>query len=166
MTELANHVAELVKLNGGSIIGKTRLQKTVFLLERLDLGFGFEFDYHNFGPFSVQLANSADDAEQLLLIQGTEKPGFHEIPYTTFSILGDFPEPKGNENSRRKDALAIMEKYSALVLELAATAEYLRINGYREDYWDELRRRKPLKATSERINLAKRLLDDLGLLGN
>jgi hypothetical protein len=56
-----------------------------------------------------------------------------------------------------------MGRFSALVLELAATAVYLREHGYREDYWEEVKRRKPLKASLERLEQAKRLLIQLDL---
>jgi hypothetical protein len=65
--------------------------------------------------------------------------------------------------SAREQALAAMRRFSALVLELAATAVYLREHGYREEYWNEVKRRKPLKASPERLDQAKSLLTQLDL---
>ena len=45
-------VTALVNLNGGRIVGKTRLQKTVYLLKECGIDLGFDFDYHHYGPYS------------------------------------------------------------------------------------------------------------------
>src|ERR1017187_3825518 len=59
----ASSVVRIVRLNGGRLIGKTRLQKTTYFLEALDAGFGFEFSYHHYGPYSEELGIVADDAK-------------------------------------------------------------------------------------------------------
>jgi hypothetical protein len=58
-----------------------------------------------------------------------------------------------------------MRRYPAEVLELAATAVYLREHGYPETSWDEVRVRKPLKATDARLAQAKALVGELKLQG-
>jgi hypothetical protein len=157
-------LAALIRLNGGEIVGKTRLQKIVYLLEAKDLGFGFSFDYHNYGPYSAEVSFALDDAEALELVKTNERPGFHEVPYTVYAASEAAPAfAADNATAARKVALQIMDRYSALVLELAATAVYLRESGYRSNYWDETRRRKPLKASPDRILSAKVLLSELGL---
>ena len=55
-------VVGLVALNGGQLVSKIRLQKTVYLLDACGLGSGLEFDYANFGPYSADLAQAADEA--------------------------------------------------------------------------------------------------------
>jgi len=45
-----DNVIHLIRLNGGRVIGKTRLQKTAYLLESIGRGFSLEFDYHHYGP--------------------------------------------------------------------------------------------------------------------
>ena len=50
MTQDAADVAKVIELNGGELIGRTRLQKTFYFLERLGVGFGFDFQYHHYGP--------------------------------------------------------------------------------------------------------------------
>jgi uncharacterized protein YwgA len=163
MTDLAEDIASLIKLNGGQIVGKTRLQKIVYLLGVLGHGFDIEFDYHNFGPFSSELAFAVDDAEALGYISTQEHGGFHAVPYTTYTA--EFPCPSLDRSDIRatESALKIMDRYSALVLELAATAVYLKNNGYPTNYWDEVKRRKPSKAAPHLISMAESLLAELGL---
>ena len=46
MTEREDIVAAILSAAGGRMIGRVRLQKTAYLLERLGLGSKFGFDYH------------------------------------------------------------------------------------------------------------------------
>jgi uncharacterized protein YwgA len=62
--EVVADVATIVGV-AGSLVGRTRLQKTVSLLEMTGLGYGFTFDYHRFGPFSEDLVVSTDRAVAL-----------------------------------------------------------------------------------------------------
>ena len=142
----------------------TRLQKIAYLLEVKGLGFGLTFDYHNFGPFSSDLAFAIDDAEALGYLETEERPGFHAVPYTIFHSLPGSPEFKGDEKfSDREAVVATMKMYSALVLELAATAVYLKGNGYENSFWEEVKKRKKLKATGPRLEAARKLIRSLGL---
>lgn len=164
MMDAVDWLSALVRESGGEIIGKTRLQKIVYLLEAKNLGWGFSFDYHNYGPFSAELAFALDDAEALNFISTRERPGFHEIPYTIYEATEFAPkfEKAHPRSAKRSAALRIMNDQPALVLELAATAVYLQKNGYAEDFWNEVRRRKPLKASADRLQSAKKLLRELG----
>jgi uncharacterized protein YwgA len=162
--ELIERASALVRLNGGEIVGKTRFQKIAYLLETVHLGLGLEFDYHNYGPFSAELATSLDDAEAMKLVEAVEVPGFHEVPYTLFRMTPSTPSFEDSKETRkRREALEKMSGYSALILELAATAVYLDQNGYPGKAWEEVAKRKPLKATSERVEKAKGLLRQLEL---
>lgn len=164
MNDLVDDVAALIALNGGQIVGKTRLQKIFYLLEAKGLGFEIDFDYRDFGPFSMELAFATDDAEALGLIESEERPGFHAVPYTIFRTTGSVPSFSDQELLKeRKAALGKMKDYSSLILELAATAVFLRENGYPEDFWEEVKVRKAVKATPERIKQSNKLLKQLGL---
>ena len=164
MKDLVDYVGALIRMADGEVVGKTRFQKIAYLLEAKELGFGLVFDYHNYGPYSPELAFAADDAESLGYIWTKERRGLHAVPYTIFSSTENSPKFGGRGKSRaRKEALKTMNKYSALVLELTATAVYLKKNGYAESFWDEVRKRKGLKATPKRMKLANRLVDELDL---
>lgn len=163
MSNLAEEIATLIRLNGGEIVGKTRLQKTVYILESLGLGFDVEFDYHNFGPYSSDVALAVDDAEALGYIHSVEKQGNYHVPYTVFYAHETCPSIDDDLMSeRRKQVLQKLQSRSALVLELAATALFLRDNGFGEDAWQETLRRKPVKATPSRIDEARKLVHELG----
>ena len=164
MKDLVDYVSALVRLSDGKIVGKTRLQKIAYLLEAKELGFGLSFDYHNFGPFSADLAFAADDAESLGYISTEEHLGYHSVPYTVFLATDQAPEfEEGDDLQARRVALGTINGYSALVLELAATAVYLKRNGYPKSVWKEVKKRKRIKATRERVAAAKELLSSLKL---
>ena len=164
MRDLVDYVGALVRLSDGRIVGKTRLQKIAYLLEAKELGFGLSFDYHNFGPFSSDLAFAVDDAESLGYVVTEERFGFHSVPYTIFSSADVAPEfEDGNDLEARRAALKTINDYSALLLELTATAVYLKRNGYPKAVWKEVKKRKQIKATAGRIDAAQKLIRSLGL---
>lgn len=165
--ELYKLVTALVALNGGEIIGKTRLQKTVYLLDQCGLGSRCHYDYHYYGPFSSEIAEAADDAITLGLLNYHDNPGFHAVPYRVYetvdqqdetipAVIGELPQ------STIKSELAVMNNYSAIELELAATIRYLRCLGS-ADAIAEVKQLKPAKAAPERLERAEKLLQKLGL---
>jgi uncharacterized protein YwgA len=159
----ANDVAVgIVALNGGELFGRTRLQKTAFLLECCGMESGLEFEYRHYGPFSVELARGWDDAEFDGRLQMIERSGFREMPYTVFMTNEPAPERLGNLSaSKVRDLLAAMRRPSDIVLELAATIVYLRDRG--ADPVSEVKILKPHKATDQRIHQAQELIRQLGL---
>lgn len=160
MTISANHVAKVIHLNGGKLIGKTRFQKTVYFLEQFGGGFGFDFDYHHYGPYSEELSLLMNDAEALNLCNvdwDTTKSGTR---YAVFNSNNqDYQEEE--QDSKRKRILSTLESYDSVILELAATADFLRKFELRENEWEETSRRKPKKANKDRIEKAKNLLKAL-----
>ena len=59
-------VTDVVSLNkDGKLVGKTRLQKTFFLLDQLGMNSGAEFSYHYYGPYSADVASAAEMATLL-----------------------------------------------------------------------------------------------------
>ena len=166
MRDQTELVVALIAANDGEIVGKTRLQKTVYLLDACGLDSGFEFDYHNFGPFSSDLAHETDAAISLELIGSKELPGFHEVPYTVFtSVPGvTVKDLDAFKISDPQEKLDLLEQYSAIVLELASTLHYFKKKiGAREEIEHRVRRLKPLKATPERLEKAWNLLSGLGI---
>src|SRR5579863_872303 len=163
-TDVTDLLVGVIALNGGEMIGKTRLQKTFFLLDQCGMNSGAEFDYHNFGPFSADVATAADDAEAEGRLSAELRPGFHAEPYTRYRTDAS---PKafigGLSRERAAKKLKVMRGYSAIELEIAATIVYLRQNGYEHDAEGETRRRKPTKATKDRVDRALRLIRELSL---
>ena len=62
-----------------------------------------------------------------------------------------------------EDWSADMASVSDVVLELAATMVFLQRNGYAKGFVEEVRERKPLKATEDRLDRAQKLIKKLGL---
>ncbi len=151
-------VAEIVSLSGGRLVGRTRLQKSVYLLKVCGIDLGFDFDYHHYGPFSEELANAAQDAEALDLINVEWKSNYGNdyAIFTSTVDAEDFPQVE-----KAKRILEILKHHDATVLELAATADFLSKNGYGADAWEETKRRKAVKATAQRLDASTRLLQEL-----
>lgn len=166
MRDQTELVVALIAANGGEIVGKTRLQKTVYLLDACGLNSEFEFEYHNFGPFSSDLALETDAAISLGLIKSEKRPGFHEVPYTVFtSVPGvTVKDIDAFKISDPQEKLELLEQYSAIVLELASSLQYLKEKiGDRGEIEHWVTRLKPLKATPERLAKSWALLEGLGI---
>jgi uncharacterized protein YwgA len=156
----ANAVKEIIENAGGRISGKTRLQKTTYFLESRGAGYGFEFDYHYYGPYSEDLTVATLDAAALALIEIVAEPATLGSSYSVF-VAREPQSDRTNATSRLREILGKLAKYDTTSLELAATVDFLTKNGCASDPWEETRRRKPLKASEERLNSARRLLAEL-----
>ena len=161
-------VAALLKAAGGQLVGRVRLQKAAYLLDRLGLDSGFHYDYHHYGPFSRDLDNAVADAEAFGLVE--EKFGRRQIDGARYSIFkltdNDFELPA--EIGRLDEA--VLERHlqtfataSVTVLELAATANWLAVEEKREDWQEALRRRKGSKVEGGRLDRALALLREVDL---
>ncbi len=169
-------VVGLVALNDKELVGRTRLQKTIYLLDRCGAEFGLPFEYYRYGPYSFEFVGGLNDALADERIEVEERPGRHKVPYAIFRTDAERPRTLGNLPAERAVSLLGRMKYvSGFVLELAATIVFLR------DEWhyygknkvsaadamsaavQETKRRKSLKATPERLEKALALLDELGL---
>ena len=159
MNEYGEAVHEIVALApGGRLVGKTRLQKAGYLLELAGLGYGFDFSYHHYGPYSEDLAWATKEAVVDGLVNEREQPAKWG---GTFSVFETRPETPSNERDfLRSSLLAKIARADAVALELAATAALLHEEGV-GDWWEETARRKPLKANPELLAAAKRLWGDL-----
>ena len=86
-------VVKLIALHGGTVVGRTRLQKRTYLLHRCGGNFGLNFVYHHYGPYSFDLADGLTDARAEDLIEIKELPGRYGVPYATFSLKEPTGEP-------------------------------------------------------------------------
>ena len=161
-------VVALLKAAGGQMVGRVRLQKVAYLLDRLGMESGFHFDYHHYGPFSRDLDNAIADAEAFGLVE--EEFGRRQVDgarYSIFKLIADdfeCPEKIGQLNE------AALERYlntfaetNVTVLELAATANWLAEEEERDDWQRALHRRKGPKVEGGRLDQALALLRDVGL---
>jgi uncharacterized protein YwgA len=143
-------VKQIIDANGGQLVGKTRLQKTAYFLESLGAGYGFEFDYHYYGPYSEDLSIAAEDAVALDIVELEERTSQAGMSYAVFHS-GSSQSTEDPQARRKQSILAVLSKYDATSLELAATVDFLSKTGFASDPWGETRRRKALKATQDRL---------------
>lgn len=150
-------VAEIVRDAGGTIVGRTRLQKIAYLLEVTGLGEGFSFAYKHYGPFSESVASSAMMGSLLGNLSETEKQATWGGTYSIYSVND---QPDASVPSERKALAGLAAEADSVALELAATAVFLSLDGY-DDPWSETERRKPEKVSGGRLAKAKDLLRQL-----
>ena len=146
-------VARLIVDAKGRVVGRTRLQKTAYLLETAGLGDGFRFFYNHYGPYSEQLAMAISQGD---LVREEEKPtnwgGTYSI-YTTTLVDGSA------KSGVRHDLIALATAANPVALELAATAVFFSRAG-ESDPWAVTAVRKPLKAR-DYLDAAKSLYRQL-----
>ena len=160
-------VVDMIALNGGEMVGRTRLQKGAYLLHRCGANFNLSFVYHHYGPYSFDLASGCLDARAEGRIDIEERPGRYRIPYAIFR-LRKAANPSGRLGAltadRARPLLERMGQASDVVLELAATIVYFIENGRGASAAvRETKIRKPLKADETSLAKARSLIRDLGL---
>lgn len=161
-------VAAVVQAAGGSLTSRVRLQKTVYLLDRLGLNSGFSFEYYHYGPYSRDLDNATADAEAFGLVEETfahrDSDGAR---YSIFALkvgaeaieasFGDMDADRAGEAAKR------FAKTNVTVLELAATIDWLWKEEKIADWRGEVKKRKGSKIGQGRLERAIELLCELGL---
>jgi uncharacterized protein YwgA len=154
-------VAEIVRDAGGTIIGRTKLQKIAYLLAAAGLENGLPFMYKHYGPYSEALAFAARDASLLGYVSEAEHVAAWGGTYSVYRVPGTLANIPAGPRQRLASEAA---RADAIVLELAATAVFLRKEEGIQDVWAETARRKPEKATAARVSDAKTLLRDLAAI--
>ena len=146
-------LVRIVAAADGELVGRTRLQKTAFLLELAGLGTGFEFKYKHYGPFSEELASAVDLAPLLFDFREDQRRSGWGGTYSVFNSNAAY---EGAEEDAYKQLVSLAKRANPIALELAATAAYLACVGD-DDPWGETERRKPEKATGDKLEQAKAL---------
>ena len=142
------------------VVGRTRLQKTVRLLQRLGFPTGYSYRLFFYGPYSDGVHGEVRLLEHLGLVKDELKKGQDNDYYViTASEEAVLPEIKPFQKK-----IDMMSSADATVLELAATYDAYRDLGY--DHEESLRRvhrKKGAKCNDGRLDEALRLLQRLGL---
>ena len=161
-------VAALLKAAGGEMVGRVRLQKATYLLDRLGLESGFRYSYHHYGPFSRDLDNAVADAQAFGLV--AEEFGRRQVDgarYSIFELIADefeMPAKIGQlDEARLAGHLQMFARANITVLELAATANWLVEEEGQDDWQEALRRCKGPKVEGGRLGRAEALLREVGL---
>jgi len=150
-------VSRIISDAGGEVVGRTKLQKLSYLLEAAGLGEGFNFEYKHYGPYSEELAYTSKRASVLGYIREIEQRAAWGGFYTIYAVEPIAP-PRSEPHRRLAWAAAHAD---SVLLELAATALFLRQEELRLDAWEETTRRKPDKAANGRLDAAKLLYSEL-----
>ena len=161
-------VTKLVSLNDGEIVDQSRLHKEAYLLQKCGARFDIPFIYHHYGPYSPALAEGWIEAKAGNRIEVERKFGSHGVGYLIFRLVDDDVDATkyvgALTTDHARDLVEKMSGVSATILELAAAIVYLRDEeGYGNDVLNEVKVRKPHKATHNRLVGANDLLHRLGL---
>ena len=160
-----NFVAALVKAAGGELVGRVRLQKIAYLLQKLGVeeADGLDWDYHHFGPYSREVESDIIFANLFDVVREERKPrAFDGALYSIFK-LGDKPGEAIEPSDRMKELVQHLKDENSVVLELAATAHWLFDVEKVKDWEKEIRLRKTWKVEDGRLDKALELLAQLGL---
>ena len=148
--------ARIVREAGGELVGRTRLQKVVYLTQLAGFGDEFDFEYRHYGPFSEDLATGMEIAAGLGVVEEEEKRADWGGWY---SIYRATPKTPAAATADRSSFVAAAAQIGAIELELAATAAFLYakegIVPPQGDPWEATRELKPDKATPDRLARAK-----------
>jgi uncharacterized protein YwgA len=155
----------VIAANGGKIVGKTRLQKTVYLLQKLCNAEAYSFEYHYYGPYSAELANDIDTASCMGVVKTSERHGYYSMPYVVYETEERKAAPVFGDTALVKKRLRELESVNAIVLELAATWIFLKDEGGmgRTEIEEALRSLKPTKASKDGLRQAASALRRMGL---
>ena len=143
------------------VVGRTRLQKEIKLLQRL--GFPTEYSYTLFfyGPYSEGLNADVRLLQAFGLVTEEERSSHQGDTYFVLTASKDAVMP---ETAPYRRFIDLMQDADVVVLELAATYDMFRtMNSDHEDAVMRLRRKKGGKCDNGNDKKALELLRKLGL---
>jgi uncharacterized protein YwgA len=143
------------------VVGRTRLQKEIKLLQRL--GFPTEYSYTLFfyGPYSEGLHADISLLQAFGLVSEEERSSQSG---DTYFVLTASPDAVMPDTARYSHFIDLMQDAEAVVLELAATYDMFRtMNSDHKDAMIRLRRKKGSKCDNKNDEKALKLLRELGL---
>ena len=144
------------------VVGRTRLQKTMKLLQRLGMPTDYLYTMFFYGPYSEGLFRDIGRCGALGLLTEVEHPG-PEGATPTF-VLRATAEADMEEVAPWREAIGTMQGSDLVVLELAATYDAFREMGsHHAEAVTRLKHKKAAKWTEDRHARALALLAGLGL---
>ncbi len=146
------------------VVGRTRLQKTVWLMQRLGLPTDYVYSLHFYGPYSEEVKSDIGFAEQLGLISEERRVAQNGAEYFVLRAAASAVIPSLGE---LRQPLGLLVAEDAVVLELAATYDAFRKMGLDHNgAVDSLRAKKGEKCDGGREERAFVILEKLGLLAD
>jgi uncharacterized protein YwgA len=143
------------------VIGRSRLQKTVRLAQRIGVGTNYTFSIQSYGPYSEELRSDVTTIKNLGL--GSEECCASLNDIESFVIRAN-PQAHNASIDPFRACIETLAKIDLKVLDLAATYDAFREMG--SDHTDALRRlraKKGPKCDNETLGKAISLLATLGL---
>ncbi|HQS10089.1 MAG TPA: hypothetical protein PLK13_14810 [Xanthobacteraceae bacterium] len=167
MERLQKLIPEIIDLAGGEIIGRIRLQKIIYLMDRKGLNSGANYIYYHYGPYSEDVADAISDAKFWgTLEEQTEFRQSDGAPYSVFRSIISVERDNNLGNLAVDDAYSILSKLksaNSTVLELSATIHWLAFIEKTADWRSEIEQRKAGKTANGRLEKAMQLLMELDL---
>ncbi len=145
----------------GKVVGRTRLQKEVKLLQRLGFPTSYGYKIHFYGPYSESLHSDVGLLEGFDLVEETVNQTQQGEAYYTMRAKPGHALP---DVSQFKPTIEKLNGVDSVVLELAATYDSFReLGDDHEEALVRLRRKKGSKCDDGREERALTLLGELGL---
>jgi uncharacterized protein YwgA len=144
------------------VVGRTRLQKTIRLLQRLGLPTDYLYTIHFYGPYSEDLHSELRLLKNLNMVTEEETPltGREGVQYTIKATELAQPELV----TKFRPQIDLMAGTEPVILELAATYDYFRHpNSDHKTALERLRHKKGSKCNGGNEDKALDLLKQLGL---
>ncbi len=145
----------------GRVVGRTRLQKIVKLLQRLGLPTDYGYMLHFYGPYSEGLQAEVGLLEMMDLVEEKLQGGKDGPQY--YVIIAKPGAELEEVNRKYKGAIRTMHDAETEVLEIAATYDaFGEIGMPHEQALEAVRRKKAKICTDQRVQEALELLRELG----
>lgn len=165
MPQLDDLVVDTIAFSDGELVGRIRLQKVFYLLEKLGMQSGVPFEYHHYGPYSEAVSDAVTDAKFWGKLKETVSFRVSDgAPYSSFKTDRSVPQSLGS--MKAEDAQNFLKKfagYTSTVLELAATVHWLAFVEKVPNWRAEIKASKANKIENGRLDKAVALLTDIGL---
>ncbi|MCK6486383.1 MAG: hypothetical protein HUU22_18270 [Phycisphaerae bacterium] len=147
------------------VVGRTRLQKTIKLLQRLGAPMDYDYMIHFYGPYSEGVQSDIGLLEAFGFVEedkcSNQEGAAYFILKATDAATKLACRP---EVSKFHSAIRTMSETDPIVLELAATYDAFRDMGHdHKSAIERLRRKKGVKCEQGRAEQALELLKKLGL---
>ncbi len=148
-----------------TLVGRTRLQKTVRLLQRIGAPVDYSYRMHHYGPYSEGVQSDIGLVEQVGLVNEERSMASDGSPYYRFTASDQAAAwAASSEVAEFEEQIRLMSEAEATVLELAATYDSFREAGQDHDAAiKSLRHMKGEKCESGAEEQAMELLRKLDL---
>lgn len=144
-----------------TLTGRTRMQKTMKLLQRKRLPANYTYSIYFYGPYSEELQSDLGILDHLGIVRESQR---EMDDGTTFYIFSADPKYMDSRIKRFRHWIKAIEDADLIPLELAATYDAYREMGYaHQRALGSLRQKKIGKCTSRNLAQAFGLLRHLEL---